>query len=268
MNRTRGRTEQCRLVAWIAVLTATGLLCGSVAAAGWQAGTGATAGLGVDTTTELQPNDGSAASRGIGIEGADEGIASGSDDRGTGIESVSIGADPTVAEPAERDGGTNENCDTDVTDGSAGRNEPDESNETGEAGERRGSNDTGGIESEPTSAESPGSGTDEDRTNATVDEADHTEPRESTEPTERKNASTGTDGGCSENETERRTDSRPSTAGERNAEERSEDTERREGSDHSALRSGLWIVGILSGLTTLFSFAGFVAAVLAYRGTD
>jgi len=47
-----------------------------------------------------------------------------------------------------------------------------------------------------------------------------------------------------------------------------DDRNRGAGPGHAALGSGLWIVGILGVLTTLFSLGGFVAAVMAYRGTD
>lgn len=128
-------------------------------------------------------------------------------------------------------------------------------------------------------------------------ETDRSEEADSLDSSSERNESEGEENTVTEAETTTHTTSRgetrggePTRAGERattgNATERNtsgaaaesgadtpgaaaaNDRNRGAGPGHAALGSGLWIVGILGVLTTLFSLGGFVAAVMAYRGTD
>lgn len=155
-------------------------------------------------------------------------------------------ADPTESGPMKRDGGTN------GSDGPDETTKPTGANESVETGSMATSTSTG------TDADTNGGGTDRATT--------ATRTASGSEQTERTDHATDgrvTDEGssrarCATDETITRSEPRANV--------RSSANEDRE--TLSALRSDLWIVGAFTGLTTLFSLGGFVAAVMAYRGTD
>lgn len=228
MNQTIREADGARLVAWFVVLVLAGLLLGSVAAAGWQSGTAATVGLHADAAAMLHPN---------GELIAPDGNANiGSEVAGRPADSEAAGTDLTALGPGKRDNRTNESRSAN------GIGEPSGSNGTDFTGSTA-STDTGSTETNDTPT----------TTHAT---AEHVRAANETDRiAEEKRVRNKCGAGKATMATEPRTDARSSVS------DHDDET-------HPALRTRLWIIEALVVLTTLFSLGGFVAAVMAYRGTD
>lgn len=131
-----------------------------------------------------------------------------------------------------------------------------ESDGTRRAGRTDGPNETDGARTEPGDTATEPTARTTSGGETTHEETAYGETTRASEA-----VSTGNETGCN---TDGATTAEPGTDTSAAAGDRNRETV----PDHAALESGLWVVGVLGGLTTLFSLGGFVAAVLAYRGTD